>query len=138
MATESVQKGTVPSGGAEIATETNTEDSKTKHWQRITVDGRNGKSVTDALSASTPDGTVTVTTSSTLLLAANANRVGFSINNIGGANIFVRLASTGATTTAGHRITPGGFWDMQGIGLFRGALCAITSSGTADVRVCEW
>jgi hypothetical protein len=140
MATDSIEKGIVASGGAKVATESLTEDAVTKHIQRIAIDGRNGKSVTsaDGAAASTPDGTVNVTTSSTPVLAANTSRVGFTINNTGGAIIYLRLAGTSATVAAGIRLTPGAFWGMQGPGIYRGAICAITSSGTADVRLCEW
>lgn len=77
---------------------------------------------------------VTVGTTSTVLLAADTNRVRFIFHNAGATTVYIRYAASGATTTAYT-------FPLAADAVYRsdrceygGAICAVVGAGTADVR----
>lgn len=82
----------------------------------------------------TPTNTqVSVTTSSTLVLAANANRKMATIYNVGPATAYLK-AATGAVAATDKPLPAGAeFVDDNSLSIWH----AITASGTADIRVME-
>ena len=81
--------------------------------------------------ATEPGKTVAVSTSAAVI-AANPNRVCVSIQPVDG-DIYIRYAS-GATTANGTKVVSGALWEERD---FTGAIYAIASAGTVDVRVIE-
>jgi hypothetical protein len=77
------------------------------------------------------NGAVSVTTANTQLKALLTNRSRFLVENLGPADIFVGV--TGVTTVNGFKVPANSVFEHRSIG----ALFAVTSSGTADVRLLE-
>lgn len=81
--------------------------------------------------------TVSVTTTSGTVLAANAARKDAVITNYGTVGCFL---ARGATAVAGQGIylaPSGGAYNIDANNLYRGAITAITASGTASLSVSE-
>jgi hypothetical protein len=86
--------------------------------------------------ATTPGQTSpSVTTSSTSILASNANRVGGTIYNEGAAICYMKLGATASTTSYTLQIASGGYYEIPFS--YTGAIDGITSAGTAQLRVTE-
>jgi len=81
---------------------------------------------------------VTVTTTSTTLLASNTARrfAQFSSNPDTTTNIFVSWSGTAATTD--FKFVPGAAWNSPTTSVYTGAIAAITSAGTQSVCVMEF
>lgn len=81
---------------------------------------------------------VTVTTSATQILAPNTARQGFIINNTdASASIFIGEDATVTDANGIALFALGTLGADRGFGLYTGAIFAIVSSGTVDVRVWE-
>ncbi len=81
-------------------------------------------------------GSVALGTSSTLLVAANPQRLFLEIQNQGGAAVYIRLDGTAATADKDStRILPGDSW--WGFVLPHTAVYGISASGTNDVHIDE-
>lgn len=76
-----------------------------------------------------------VTNSSTVILASNANRLGATIYNEGAAVCYMKLGATASLTSYSLQIASGGYYEVP-FG-YTGAIDGITSSGTAQLRVSE-
>lgn len=96
----------------------------------------NSSSVPIVSTTATNPAAVAVATTSTTILAANANRTGFIIVNNSTVTIFVKLGS-GATVADSIPIARGASWTMTGDRVYSGIITGIVASGTADVRVSE-
>lgn len=84
-------------------------------------------------STSTPS-SVSVTTASTPLLSANANRQGFALRNDGSVTMYWAFG-TMATTASSESLDPGGeYLDSTG---WIGAVSAITATSTTTARITE-
>jgi hypothetical protein len=78
----------------------------------------------------------TVTTS--VALAANSNRAGYSIYNAGTQTVFVRENATVTATLYKHPIPPGYLFEGDSsTSRYTGAVAAITASGTSNLMVSE-
>jgi len=84
-------------------------------------------------------GTVTVATTATLILEANAERKEFSLNNTDFDRIVYLGQDESVTTSNGFPLTEGGFRDSYkgAIGNWLGPVYGIVASSTADVRFWE-
>lgn len=83
-------------------------------------------------------GTVTVTTSPTLVVPANSWRKGCLVTNNSNAVVYFGW-DTSVTTSSGQPIYAGG--NLRNSGerdCWRGDLYFVVGSGTADVRYSEW
>jgi hypothetical protein len=98
-------------------------------------------SITNAVSttgskASTPAQTsVSVTSASTIILAANANRLGATIYNESGAICFVKLGTTASLTSYSIQIAIGGYYEVPFN--YTGGIDGITAVITSVLRVTE-
>lgn len=82
--------------------------------------------------------TVTVqSSSSTLILAANTNRVGITLYNNGSVTVYIGTDSSVATTT-GIVMAAGAAYNFNGWKAYRGPIYGIAASATADMRYLEW
>jgi hypothetical protein len=88
------------------------------------------------LSSSTTVTSVTVTASSTSILALNPNRNGTTIYNETGSTCYLKLGSTASLTSYTIQITVGSYYEVP-FG-YTGAIDGITSSATATLRVTEF
>lgn len=79
--------------------------------------------------------TATVTTTSSVILAVNASRLGVTIYNEGPSTAYVALSGTASLTAYTIQIALGGYYELPFS--FRNNLSAITASSTAVLRVTE-
>jgi hypothetical protein len=81
---------------------------------------------------------VSVTTTASVALAANANRANWSFYNAGPATVFMREGTT-VTAALYEKPIPAGFhWDSDpSTYRYTGAIALITQSGRANVMVSE-
>lgn len=90
-----------------------------------------------ARNAGTPV-SVSVSTTASVALAANANRANYSLYNAGPGTIFMREGATVAGNLYERPIPPGFQWDSEPSSYrYTGAIALIASSGTATVMVTE-
>lgn len=81
---------------------------------------------------------VSVTTSSTTIISANANRTALMISNSDLTNpIFIRLDGATATASNGHRIAPGGYWESPPGFIVRSAVTGIATGAACNTVVSE-
>jgi len=73
--------------------------------------------------------TYAVTNSSTQAIAANANRTGVVITNVGGVTAFFGLGTT-AVNNSGIALVPSGSWTMDRYTFYAGAINVICASAT--------
>ncbi len=77
----------------------------------------------------------TVTTTSQVILAANASRKIGWVRNISDADIYVSLSGTAATTLP-HKVKPDASLNLgNSSGVYTGAVSAITAVGTKSLEV---
>lgn len=80
---------------------------------------------------------VSVSSTSTSLLAANSSRRFCSFFNAGSTTIFVVEGTTGSATTYAFQLPPGFYWVPDGPDIYTGAYAAITASGTSNIMVTQ-
>lgn len=80
---------------------------------------------------------VTVGTSATLVLAANAWRRGFNVYNNGTVACYLGFDST-VTTSTGTPILPNAAFTSDGLNNYRGDVYMISGSSGQNVRYMEW
>lgn len=82
--------------------------------------------------------TVPTGTSATLIIAANPERKGVIVYNYSAVNVFVG-PDANVTVSNGIPLLPRANVDWIGLdSSYRGAIYAVATSGTADVRYWEW
>lgn len=79
---------------------------------------------------------VTVSTTSAVLLAANLSRIRFSLWNRSGGNVFVAFAATATTTAFTVRMPNNSLYESD-LSDYTGIVSGITSAGTGSVQVTE-
>jgi hypothetical protein len=90
-----------------------------------------------ARNAGTPV-SVSVSTTASVALAANANRANYSLYNAGPGTVLMREAGTVAGNLYERPIPSGFQWDSEPSSYrYTGAISLITTSGTATVMVTE-
>ncbi len=90
-----------------------------------------------ATSATSTESIATVTTSSSVVLAANGTRKGGWVKNVSDVYIFVSLSGT-AATNAPNRIGPGEVIQLATAAvIYTGAVSAIVAAATAFLEVVE-
>ena len=81
---------------------------------------------------------VNATAASSVALAANPNRGGYSIYNAGTITVFVRENSTITAALYKHPIPPGYLFESDfSTSRYLGAISVITASGTSNLMVAE-
>lgn len=99
--------------------------------------GANGELLTTATYGTATGSGVTVATTATTLLAANANRRSFKIfAPTGAVNVFVKFGSGATTSDYTFVLAAGQLYDEL-MPCYTGAITAVVSSGTQAVRVTE-
>lgn len=74
----------------------------------------------------------------TVALAANPNRLSYSIFNAGQQTVYIRENSTVSATLYKHPIPPGYLFEQDSSSSgYTGAVCVITGSGTSNLMVSE-
>lgn len=86
--------------------------------------------------ANQPGACVTVDTSSDAILASNANRRGFTLQNNGSVTFLLKLGAT--ATTSNGAIPPGAGFSMTSGAIYTGAVDGITASSSTSVCAWEW
>jgi hypothetical protein len=142
VSTDSVQKGQDLVSGAHIATDTISEDSKTKHLQRVVLVDRSGKNLGGGnTTGKAPETAVSVTNSAVVaLVAANANRSALRIIHEGATICFANTNETLANLKAnGQLLYATQPFDRSGPGIYKGAVyaCCPTGTGPTTVRILE-
>lgn len=104
-----------------------------RSWLTSQLGASTGDAITGLTATHTADNTVT--SASEVILAANAARKGFIIQNVDDTdNVRVRLAGSAATITNGLQIKPSGSLTMMDPGCYKGEIRAIRE-GAADTVV---
>ena len=81
---------------------------------------------------------VSATATTAVALAANPNRIHYSIYNAGTQTVFMRENSTVTATLYKHPIPPGYLFEQDGTSSrYTGAVSVITASGTSNLMVSE-
>jgi hypothetical protein len=81
---------------------------------------------------------VSATATSSVALAANPNRAGYSIYNAGTTTVFVRESGTITAALYKHPIPPGYLFEGDfSTSRYTGAVSVITASGTSSLMVSE-
>ena len=81
---------------------------------------------------------VSASATSSVALAANPNRAGYSIYNAGLVTVFVRESPTVTATLYKHPIPPGYLFESDfSTSRYTGAISVITASGTSSLMVAE-
>ncbi len=84
------------------------------------------------------NGSVTVTTSPTLVMASRGRRQGYTIQNNSTSAVYYG-PDENITTANTIFIPAGGYINMSDKkGMWRGTVYGVVASGTADVRFWEW
>ena len=78
----------------------------------------------------------TVTTTATKILSANAERRSFILQNLGFVTVFLGHNDS-VTTSIGIEVEPDERYSEQGIGLWKGDVFGIATSGSQEVRSWE-
>jgi hypothetical protein len=82
--------------------------------------------------------TVSATATSSVALAANPNRLSYSIYNAGTTTVFVRENATVTATLYKHPIPPGYLFEGDfSTSRYTGVVSVITASGTSNLMVAE-
>jgi hypothetical protein len=110
--------------------------------QVVTVQGVSGGtplSVTADKSSTSNITSVNVATSNTLLLAANANRVGatFYVNTNSPTKVYLALGATATTSLFTTLLLPGDYWELPDSVVWTGAVSMIGSVAQGAVIVTE-
>lgn len=129
--------GTVslPTGASTAANQTTANTSlasiDTKLTAPLTIKNSSGTAT---------NATVAVTTASTQILAANANRKGFVVTNVGGNTVYLAFGAAASTTgyAASIATTAGSDRYEQLSMVYTGVINAIRSSGSTNVVVWEF
>jgi hypothetical protein len=79
---------------------------------------------------------VSVTTTSAIVLAANVNRIKFSIWNAGSKPVFLAFAATASATAFTVNLPVNALYESD-LNDYTGDVSAITASGTSTVKVTE-
>lgn len=107
----------------------------------VNLNPNSGTNITEDMRAAMTAAAVAITTTASIALAANVNRVRYMIYNAGPATIFIREGAppvAGATPSYSFPIPSGFLWqDTMVDARFTGAIHAITASGTASAMVSE-
>lgn len=109
----------------------------------LVVSGPSGGAglATQSVPQSTPiNRSATVSTTASVLMAANASRKGFVIKNDSAVGIWINPSTT-ATAVAGGgniKITAGSYYASEPNLVWPGAISAIAASATADISAWEW
>ncbi len=82
-------------------------------------------------------GATTISATASVLLNANNARRGFVIANNGAVTIYVGLDATVSSSTGIQLLSQDRF-DENGQDCYRGAMWAVTSTGSSDIRFWEW
>lgn len=94
----------------------------------VAEDNRNADTVT----------AVSATATSSVALAANPNRAGYSIYNAGNTTVFIRESGTVTAALYKHPIPPGYLFEGDfSTSRYLGAISVITASGTSNLMVSE-
>jgi hypothetical protein len=81
---------------------------------------------------------VNATATSSIALAANANRGSYSIYNAGTQTVFIRENATVTSALYKHPIPPGYLFESDfSTSRYTGAIAVITASGTSNLMVAE-
>jgi len=81
---------------------------------------------------------VSATTTSSVALAANSNRLAYSIYNAGSTTVFVRENATVTATVYKHPIPPGYLFESDfSTSRYTGIVSVITASGSSNLMVSE-
>lgn len=75
-----------------------------------------------------------VSTAATQILAPNARRIGFSLQNIGSVTIFIGFSASVTTSSFIKRMRPNGSFDVNGNRTWKGNIYGITSSGSTTIN----
>jgi hypothetical protein len=78
-----------------------------------------------------------LSTTQSVLCAANSNRRGLTIFNTSSSTIFIDYSNTVTTSDYAFSLVAGAFYEMP-MPIYTGALHAILSSGTASIEVREF
>jgi hypothetical protein len=81
---------------------------------------------------------VNATATSSVALAANANRASYSIYNAGSTTVYIRESATVTAALYKHPIPPGYLFESDfSTSRYTGVISVITASGTANLMVAE-
>jgi hypothetical protein len=81
---------------------------------------------------------VTAAATSSVALAANVNRAGYSIYNAGTTTVYLRESATVTAALYKHPIPPGYLYESDfSTSRYTGAVSVITASGTSNLMVAE-
>src|SRR4028119_1455421 len=81
---------------------------------------------------------ISATATSSVALAANPNRAGYSVYNAGQTTVFVRESGTVTAALYKHPIPPGYLFESDfSTSRYMGAVSVITASGTSNLMVSE-
>lgn len=78
-----------------------------------------------------------LSTTQSVLCAANSDRKGLIIFNTSGVTVFIDYANTVTTSDYAFSLVTGAFYEMP-MPIYTGALHAIIASGTASIEVREF
>ena len=144
---------TLPGTGAVVLTDEVTDGTLGTgqvQWMKLvdaTVNGTNKATVDTngrlaVLAKSNTSGTGTTsrpsasTTTSAQLLASNTSRLGATIWNEGGQELYVKCGTTASTTDYTVRIPANGYWECP-FG-YTGRIDGVTSTSTAQAQITEF
>ena len=92
-----------------------------------------------ALTADEGAGSTALSTSTAEIIAANPDRIFMSFTNVAATAIDISLGfGEAAVDQKGIVLAQGETWEMQGLGMFTGAVNAIAASGTPSLAYVEW
>jgi hypothetical protein len=80
---------------------------------------------------------VSNSTSSVSVLAANANRKGFIIHNDSNTNVFVAFSATSSTSAFTLRLTNQSSYFSNTLPIYRGVISAIATAAAGSLRITE-
>lgn len=80
-----------------------------------------------------------VGSTATQILAPNARRIGFSLQNTGGVTVFIGFSSGVTTSSFVKRMRPNASFDInEHLGIWKGNIYGVTSASSTTISGSEW
>src|SRR4028118_1521521 len=104
----------------------------------VNLNSSNGINITKDIRNPDTVAAVSATNTSSVALAANTSRAGYSIYNVGPQTVYLRENATVTAALYKHPIPPGYLFEQDSASSrYTGAISVITATGTASLMVSE-
>jgi hypothetical protein len=104
-------------------------------WRKSTVDAYGNQNVKLAPAGTGSIASAAVTTATSVVSAANANRLWGSVTNSGGTPVYLALAATATLTAYTLVLQPGDYYELPNDITYTGPISALTATGSGSLSI---